>query len=117
MNLSVYERIILINILPHEGDFRSLKILRELREDLAFSEEENAALEFKTEDGGIVQWRKDADVVKDVQIGEIAHGIIVDTLRQLDRQKKLHESHMGLYERFVEGDAVAEAENHLRAVN
>jgi hypothetical protein len=103
--LSVFERIVLINVLPREGDFRTLKILRELREALAFSEEENAALQFQTGSEGLVRWQAEADVPKDVPIGEIAHGVIVDTLRRLDASKKLKEEHMGLYERFVEGAA------------
>ena len=34
MELSVYDRLILLNILPKEGDFTTLKIVRKLREDL-----------------------------------------------------------------------------------
>ena len=36
LKLSVYERLVLLNILPKEGNFITLKIIRQLREDLSF---------------------------------------------------------------------------------
>lgn len=100
MQLGVFERVLLLNILPREGDFRTLKVLRKLMDDLGFTEEESAALAFQ-QDGTQVKWRQEADTPKEVPIGEIAHGLIADRFRELDRQKKLTIEHMGLYERFV----------------
>ena len=47
MKLEVYERIVLLNILPQEGDFTTLKLVRKLRESLSFSEKEIADIDFK----------------------------------------------------------------------
>ena len=106
MQLGVFDRVLLMNILPREGDFRTLKVLRKLVDDIGFSEEELAALQF-VQEGAQVKWRQEADAPKDVPIGEIARGLIADRLRELDAGKKLSMEHMGLYERFVldEGDA------------
>jgi hypothetical protein len=101
MELTVFDRLILLNILPKEGDFTTLKIVRKLREDLSFSEEEHAALEFKHENG-TVQWKQGGDIPKDVPIGEKASDMIADVLKKLDKEKKLQETHFSLYERFVE---------------
>ena len=101
MILSVYDRLILLNIMPKEGDFTTLKIVRKLREDLSFSEDEHKALEFKNENGN-VQWKQAGDIPKDVQIGEKATDLIVEVLKKLDKEKKLQESHYGLYESFIE---------------
>lgn len=103
MELSVFERLILLNILPREGNFTTLKIVRKLREDLSFDEEEHKALEFQVDDKGAVKWKTEADIPKDVAIGEKATDLIVDTLKKLDKDKKLTEQHYGLYEKFVEG--------------
>ncbi len=100
MLLSVFERVLLLNILPREGDFKTLKVLRKLKDDLGFSEDELKALQFK-QDGSKVEWQREADVPKEVPIGEIAHGIIADILKKLDEQKKLQIEHMDLYEKFV----------------
>jgi hypothetical protein len=101
MELSVFERLILLNILPKEGDFTTLKIVRKLREDLSFSESEHTALQFK-QDGGNVQWKQEGDVPVEISIGEKATDLIVEVLKKLDKEKKLQESHFTLYERFVE---------------
>jgi len=101
MELSVFDRLILLNILPKEGDFTTLKIVRKLREDLSFSEDEHKALEFN-QDGGNVQWKQAGDVPKDITIGEKATDLIADVLKKLDKEKKLQEQHLTLFERFVE---------------
>jgi hypothetical protein len=101
MELKVYDRLILLNILPKEGDFTTLKIVRKLREDLSFSESEHAALQFK-QDGGNVQWKQGGDIPKDIPIGEKASDIIAEVLKKLDKEKKLQDQHYTLYELFVE---------------
>ena len=47
MKLSVFERLILLNVMPKEGDFTTLKIIRNLQEALSFSEEELKVLDVK----------------------------------------------------------------------
>ena len=115
MKLTVFERLILLNILPGEGDFTTLKIVRHLREDLSFTEEEHKLANFKNEgeifeddEGnksvvgkGQVRW-KDEVKEKEIKIGEKATDIIVDVLGNLNKDKKLRNEHMSLYEKFVE---------------
>ena len=92
--------MMLLNILPGEGDFTTLKIVRKMREDLSFSEEEHKALEFKQE-AETVKWKQDADIERDVNFGEKATDIIVDVLKKLNGEAKLTDQHFGLYEKFV----------------
>ncbi len=101
MKLTTYERLILLNILPGEGDFTTLKLVRKLREALSFNEEEHKRLQFKQEDGKI-QWKSEGDIEKDIIIGEKANDIIVEVLKKLDKEKKLKDEHFGLFEKFVE---------------
>jgi len=101
MELKVFDRLILLNILPKEGDFTTLKIVRKLREDLSFSEDEHKTLGFKQENGN-VQWKQDGDIPKDITIGEKASDLIADVLKKLDKEKKLTDQHYELYEKFVE---------------
>ena len=102
MLLSVFERLILLNILPKEGDITTLKIIRKLKDDLSFSEEEHTALQFKNEDGQIM-WKEDADIQKEIEIGEKASDIIAEALKSLNKAKKLTEAHISIYERFTGG--------------
>ena len=103
MNLGVFDRLILLNILPKEGDFTTLKIIRKMREDLSFSEEEYKALELKTGDKGQVLWKQEADKPNEINIGEKATDIIVEVLKKLNDGKKLTDQHDSLYEKFVGG--------------
>jgi len=117
MELGVFERLILLNVLPKEGDFTTLKIVRKLREDLSFTEEEHKVLQFKQAGEvymdaagqekevplGTVHWKAEGDVPRDIPIGEKATDVIVGTLKKLDKDKKLTDQHFSLYEKFVIG--------------
>ncbi len=103
MELGVFDRLILLNILPKEGDFTTLKIVRKMREDLSFTEEEHKALDFKQENEGRIQWIQEADKPKEISIGERATDIIVEVLKKLNDDKKLQDQHYSLYEKFIEG--------------
>ena len=70
VKLSVVDRVCLLGVLPKEGDFATLKLVRKLRESLSFSEEENKLLNFKVEDGKMSWDVEDMGIIKDVHIGE-----------------------------------------------
>ena len=101
MLLKVLDRITLLGILPAQGDFTTLKIVRKLREDLSFSEIEHKTLGITQVDNRIT-WNPEADQGKEITIGEKATDVVVASLKELDKQKKLTDQHYGLYEKFVE---------------
>ena len=102
VTLNVFERINLLSILPREGDFTTLKLIRKTREDLSFTEEEHKLLKFKNLPDGRVTWNAKAtkDCVKEFEIGEVVTIQIKDTLMKLDSQKRLKDEHFTLYEKF-----------------
>lgn len=100
MKLNVAERLNLLGILPAQGDFVTLKIVRKLREALTFDEAELAVLNVK-QDGDRVTWNPEADSNKDVEIGEKATDIVVASLKKLNDEKKLTNQHYSLYEKFI----------------
>ena len=104
MKLSIKDRIVLHNILPSEGSFVTLKIVRDLREALGFSEAEVAEFEIRQE-GADVHWNADKAVDKEVEIGPAAAQVIRSALSKLDQQQKLTPDLLGVYERFVGTDA------------
>ena len=104
MELNVLERLLALNLLPKEGTFANLKLLRVTRENLSFSEEENKSLNFRNEGTGNearTLWN-DGLPDKDVQIGEVATQMLVKALKKLNDEEKLTPEHMTLYEKFVE---------------
>jgi len=100
--LAVVERLVLLNILPKEGDFTTLKLVRKLRENLSFDEGEHKTLNF-VQDGDQVRWNETADVTRHIMIGEKQTDIIITALKKLNDEKKLGDQHFSLYEKFVEG--------------
>lgn len=100
MELGTFDRLILLNILPKEGDFTTLKIVRKLREDLSFTEAEHKALQFDQTEGNI-RWKTEGDIPREITIGEKATDLIVETLKKLDKDKKLGEQHYSIYEKFI----------------
>ncbi len=103
MKLSVLDRVSLLNILPREGDITSLRLVRETRENLSFSETERAELQFKTFPTGHMKWKDNGNIEKDIELGDTVIGMIVVALKTLNEKKELLEEYLDLYERFVEG--------------
>ena len=101
MKLSVNDRLILLSIIPQQGDFTTLKIIRDMRDDLSFSEEEHKKLKFRRE-AELTYWEEGLED-KEINFGEKATDIIVDAFKKLNEQKKLRIEHMELYEKFVGG--------------
>ena len=100
----------LIGILPKEGSFTNLRLLRTTKEDLSFNEEENKFLKFRQE-GEQMIW-DDRKVVdgksvptvpeREFAIGKVVTSLIVKALDTLNRQQKLTEQHFSLYEKFID---------------
>ncbi len=129
MKLEVYERLVLMSILPQEDDFVTLKLSRKLRESLSFSEKEIADIDFKNhwrcpvcqkvelspdiikcqtcgvymKPAGQVTWdeEKATGVIKEIHMGAKMASLCASVLKKLNDEKKLQEQHMGLYEKFV----------------
>jgi len=104
-NLSVMERLVLLNLLPKEGNFNTLKLIRVARESLSFNDIENQKLKFR-QDGGMVVWNPedavDIDANFEVEIGDTVNQQIVDELVKLDKEGKLTDEHFSLYEKFCQ---------------
>jgi hypothetical protein len=100
MLLSVKERLILQSILPREGSFVTLKIVRDLQSSISFSEEEIKLYKLVEKDN-IVTWDEKVEQGKEISIGEKATDVIVNALKKLDQTNNLKMEHMDIYERFV----------------
>lgn len=100
MELKIKDRIVLNMVMePQAGRYDVLKLVRKLREDLSFSEQEIKEVNLRAEEGGGYRW--DKELVKDVEIGEVTMGVIKKQFEKLDKEGRLHETHMDIYEKFV----------------
>ena len=103
MELTVLERLVLSNVLPKEGTFTTLKLVRQLREALSFDELEHKKLDFK-QVGEQVKWNNEVILVKNFEVGEKMMDLIVKTLKEINKEEKLRDEHFTLYEKFVSSD-------------
>lgn len=103
--LTIAERIALFGVLPPEGDIVTLRLIRELRNNLSFTEKElkDWGIKMEKADGGMtIMWDSDYNnVTETFEIGETAKSLIVGQLEKLAEQKKLRMETLSLYEKLV----------------
>ena len=108
MELNVFERLLLRNIVPQiQGwNYAHMKEARELMEGL-FTEQEETDLQFEQE-GTQVKWKlakEDGTPIeqeRDIPVSDGLKAKIGKFLKQLDKEERLEFSHMSLYGKFVE---------------
>ncbi len=101
MELSVLERVLLLGVLPKEGDITTLRIVQQLREELSFSEEEHQVLGFVANEATNQLTWNPLPLTQHVTLGPKAQALITEALERLNREKKLTAEFIGLYDRFV----------------
>lgn len=106
VKLGLFERLVCMALLPVEGSFVTLKIVRELQMELAPTDEEVRLTGLKDDllTGGVtVDPEKGWEAVEDKEIvfGDVAKALIVGALEKLDKEEKLTQQHFSLYEKFV----------------
>ena len=107
MNLNVFERLLLRNIMPQiKGwDYANMTNALELLDGL-FTEEEKADLQFEQE-GTQVKWKvkredgSDIPQERDIPISDGLKTKIGKFLKQLDKEEKLGFEHYTLVEKFI----------------
>ena len=106
MELTIKDRLVLLVVLPHEGDFKTLKYLRKFRESVALSEAEQKEAEIKDKEGGGITWNpaKIKEMVKEIKVPGPIHNLIIEKLKSLNDSKKLTDDHFELYEKFIGGE-------------
>lgn len=102
LELGVFERLLILNLLPPEGDFTTLRIIRDLKRELSFSEEELAVLQFEQSESDIKWNREGGDIKKTVTFGDKAQALIRESLGRLSETKKATEAHLRIADLFLD---------------
>ncbi len=100
MLLTVKERILLVQVLPKEGDVFTQRIVRDLRSKIGLSEEDWKTYDIVNVDGR-VQWNPAKDIGVEYTFGTKATEIIVTALSDLDKMKKVSEDYLTLFDKFI----------------
>lgn len=98
-NLTIADRFATLGILPAEGNFATLKIVRKLREQLSLTQDE--IKEYKVEQvGDQITWANGAKTTE-MEFGDFNAEMIQKVLKKLNDEEKLEERHYAIYEQFV----------------
>ncbi len=104
MEFGVKERLMLLSVMPGQGNLTTLRLVRRVREELGFDEEEHRALGLIIE-GSSYRWDDDAEAKagpKEIELGEVVRGMVLKAFEDLDAEERLELVHLDLYERFIE---------------
>jgi len=103
VKLNVMERIILSRFLPKEGNFLTLRLIREAENQLSFTQKELTDLQIKIENGNYT-WSQEGNQKvgeKQIDLGDTLVETIVEKFLDLDKEKKLTRDLESLYVKFV----------------
>jgi len=105
MRVNILERLMLSGILPQEGNFITLKTVRETREKLSPTPKESKDWKFTyDEKTQKYSWSNETDTHTEIEFNEQAIEIIKKALIKMDNDEKLTEQYYSIYEKFINGD-------------
>jgi len=103
VKLNLFERLVVMQLLPQEGSFATLKIVTELNMKLGATDEEFVLAGLEPQPDGSVQAKKGWLTVpeKEFIFEEAALGMVRSALKILDEQERLTMEHYRVYEKFM----------------
>ena len=104
MKLNMIERMVIAGLLPKEGNFLTLRTVREHQMKLSPSEAELKKFGIR-QDGDQIRFDNPEGLDKEVEVefGELMANIIVKELEKLDKDEKLKPEQFTVYEKFIKG--------------
>lgn len=100
VQLSVLDRLLVLNALPAEDNIVTLRLIRKVKEQLGFTDDELKELEFKTVENKTT-WKNTVEA-KEFDLSEKTIEMIADALKALSDKKKLTDAHLDLYDKVVQ---------------
>lgn len=92
-----------MELLPVTGSFLNLKLVRETREELSFTEEEVKKLGFVTDPAtNTVRWT--GELEREFTFGPSIVGMVADSLAARDKKESLELRHLSIYPKFIPGE-------------
>lgn len=98
--LTIPDRVALLNILPKEGNFFTLRIIRSLTEKLSLTPEEYTKYGIVVENG-IARWNDNGKIPAEISFEEAELGIIKSILLKKDGENMLPVELFSAYEQFI----------------
>jgi hypothetical protein len=102
MKLQLLDKMLIPSLLKKEGTFEEMIINKDIRSKLEITQNEVKEYSITTLEGGGVSWNKEgSDISYDIDFTELELNQIKECLKNLQENKKLTESHIDLYKKFI----------------
>lgn len=103
-DLNIMNRLILKGILPKENNFATMRLLKNLNEKLRLTEKEIKDCKIAPLPNGKINFGdpEAIKITKTIIIDIILVRIIVEEFKKLDREKKITDEMINLYEMFIQ---------------
>jgi len=98
--LNVGERIILLQILTKEGNFATLRIVRDLASKIGLSADDWTEFGIVQEDGKVT-WNEKGKEEVSIDFKQKEIEIITKELKEMDKESKLEFRHFSVFEKFA----------------
>ena len=100
MKLQILERITLQGLIPVEGNYITYGLIKQMRTELSFTEKEIKDCKI-IQTGDRITWDDKKDKPKEIEIPETVLSMIVLALEKLEKEEKLNDNNISLYEKFI----------------
>jgi len=99
VGLNVGERFMVLSIMPKEGSFLTLRLIRTLVLKVGLSAQEIKDFE-ASEKGGVVKWNPKGSIPVDIEFDDVELEVIRKELRKMDAESKIPIEMFSIYEKF-----------------
>lgn len=104
MKLNIVDRLVLMQILPQQGNAKTLKLVKEFHGFLGLSDEELKDFEVKQDaKTGRINWNVEKEKDKEVEINKKINDLIVKSFERMNNEEKLPMEYLEVYEKFIKG--------------
>lgn len=100
VGLNIGERLITISVLPKEGSFVTLRVIRKVIEKIGLTSDEIKKFGVEEKDGN-VHWNLDGNIPIPFDFEEVELDLIKKELRKRDAESRLSIELFTVYEKFM----------------
>lgn len=103
MKLKIDDRLVIVNILPKEGDITKVRAVKELIGKVGLTAKELKNWKVIAKPGGQIEWDATKAKEVDIPISEYDKKLIADTFKEVSKNNKLTVGQIKLYDAFCKG--------------
>ncbi len=100
MKLNIIERLTIMQILPQQGNSKTLKLVKDFQGIIGLSQEELKKYEVVQKEAGRITWNVEKEESKEITIDKPLMDIIVKQFEKLNNEERLPMEYLEVYNKF-----------------